>query len=55
MSKKTVVIKFEEIYQYFVEELRKTTNKLSQYNRSPGRDLNLEPPKYETGLQSIHQ
>jgi hypothetical protein len=26
-------------------------DKVSQYSRSPGRDLNTGPPEYETGLK----
>jgi hypothetical protein len=33
-----------------LEGLRKTTKSLSQDSRSPGRDLNLGPPKYEAGV-----
>jgi hypothetical protein len=34
----------------FMEGLRKTTNNLSPDSRSPGRDLNLGPCKYEAEL-----
>jgi hypothetical protein len=33
-----------------MEGLRKTTRNLSQKSRSPGRDLNPEPPVYEAGV-----
>jgi hypothetical protein len=40
------------IYRYYpvirLEELRKTTKNLSHDSRSPGRDLNLGPPEYDT-------
>jgi hypothetical protein len=36
----------EEVVAYF-NGLRKTTQNLTQDSRSPGRDLNLGPPKYE--------
>jgi hypothetical protein len=34
----------------YLEGLRKTTTNLSEYIRSPGRDLNLLPPEYEAGV-----
>jgi hypothetical protein len=33
-----------------LEGLRKDTETLSQYSRSPGRDLNPRPPEYEAGV-----
>jgi hypothetical protein len=36
-----------------LEELRKTTRNLTQDSRSPYRDLNLGPPKYEAGVITI--
>jgi hypothetical protein len=33
--------------------LRKTTKNLSQDSRTPGRDLNPGPPKYEARVQTI--
>jgi hypothetical protein len=33
-----------------LEGLRKNHEKLSQDSRSPGRDLNPEPPEYEAGV-----
>jgi hypothetical protein len=33
-----------------LEELRKTTNTLSQGSRSLGRDLNSRPPEYKAGV-----
>jgi hypothetical protein len=33
-----------------LEGLRKTTEILTHDSRSPGRDLNPEPPEYEAGL-----
>jgi hypothetical protein len=35
--------------------MRKTTRNLSQYNRSPGRDLNMEPPEYVAGVLTTRQ
>jgi hypothetical protein len=35
---------------FSLERLRKTTKTLSQYSRSPGRDLNPGPPKHEAGV-----
>jgi hypothetical protein len=36
-----------------VEGLRKTMKPLNQDNRFPGRDLNLEPSGYESGVLTI--
>jgi hypothetical protein len=33
-----------------LEGLRKNTENISQDSQSPGRDLNLRPPKYEAGV-----
>jgi hypothetical protein len=34
------------------EGLRKTSNKFSQFSRSPDRDLNAEPPEYSAGVST---
>jgi hypothetical protein len=46
--KEVVVAKFKVLDQHGGTE--KTISNLSQDSRSLGRDLNLGPPKYETGV-----
>jgi hypothetical protein len=37
----------------FLDRLRKTAKTLRQNSRSLGRDLNLGPPEYEAGVNTI--
>jgi hypothetical protein len=41
---------FKLLIQQWLEGLRKTTENLSQDIQSLDQDLNLRPPKYETGV-----
>jgi hypothetical protein len=36
----------------YLERLRRTTRNVSQVSWSLGRDLNLGPPEYDTGVQT---
>jgi hypothetical protein len=50
--KEAVVVKVKVLSRHSLEGVRKTTEILSQDSRFPGRDLNPEPPEYETGAMT---
>jgi hypothetical protein len=45
--KEAVLALFQVLSQHLTGELRKLMENLSQDSQSPGRDLNLGPPKYK--------
>jgi hypothetical protein len=48
----TGCIRIRLLYSICSEGLREFTETISQDSRSPGRDLNLGPPKYKAGMRT---